>query len=124
MPGNKTILVAEDNDFNFLLLEKVLKLKDYKVIRATNGKEAVAICASNNDIDLVFMDLKMPVMDGFEALRSIKTFNQHLPIVANTAYSSAEDKEKTITAGFNGYVSKPVNKKDLYDLLDLILNSK
>ena len=124
LPGNKTILVAEDNDFNFLLLEKVLKLKDYKVIRATNGKEAVDICTSNNDIDLVFMDLKMPVMDGFEALRAIKAFNQHLPIVAYTAYSSAEDKEKISTAGFNGYVSKPINKKDLYELLDLILNSK
>jgi len=121
--GNQTILVAEDNDFNFLLLEKVLKLKDYKVIRAVNGKEAVDICAGNNNIDLVFMDLKMPVMDGFEALRKIKIFNPHLPIVANTAYSSAEDKDKIRSAGFNGYVSKPVNKNDLYDLIDLILNA-
>jgi signal transduction histidine kinase/CheY-like chemotaxis protein len=118
----KTILVAEDNDFNFILLDKLLKLKNFNTIRAVNGKEAVDICSSNPNIDLIFMDIKMPVMDGFEAFRIIRTFNTDLPIVANTAYSSAEDKEKVTSAGFTAYVSKPINKKELEDALGLIMN--
>lgn len=116
--GNKTLLIAEDDDINFLLLERILGLKNHKVIRACNGKEAVEICQHNSAIDLVFMDIKMPVMDGFEAFRQIRTFNQTIPIIANTAYSAIEDKERIMAAGFTNYLSKPLNKEKIFELLD------
>jgi signal transduction histidine kinase/CheY-like chemotaxis protein len=119
---NETILIAEDDDINFLLLEKILQLKNYKILRAVNGKEAVEICKNNTTIDLLFMDIKMPVMNGFEAFELIRGFNQNLPIIANTAYSSFEDKEKIINAGFTNYISKPLNKNEIFYLLSSIFN--
>jgi signal transduction histidine kinase/CheY-like chemotaxis protein len=116
--GTETILVAEDDDINFMLLERILLLKNYTIIRAVNGKEAVQTCKANPHIDLIFMDIKMPVMDGFEAFKLIRTFNKNIPIVANTAYSSTEDKENILTFGFNNYLSKPINKTEIFDMLD------
>ncbi|WP_161805891.1 response regulator [Pedobacter sp. Hv1] len=117
--AHKTILVAEDDDINFLLLEKILRLKNYHVIRAVNGKVAVDLCKDNLTIDLIFMDIKMPIMNGFEAFKMIRTFNQTIPIIANTAYSSPEDKERIMNAGFTDYLSKPLNKEKIFEVLDL-----
>ncbi len=121
--GNETILIAEDDDINFLLLERILRLKDYTVLRAINGKEAVDICQDNDEINLVFMDIKMPVMNGFEAFEVIRKSNSSLPIIANTAYSSLEDKEDIKKAGFTGYISKPLDKNQIHQLLDGIFGS-
>ncbi len=121
--GNETILIAEDDDINFLLLERILRLKDYTILRATNGKEAVDICQDNEDINLVFMDIKMPIMNGFEAFEVIRKSNSSLPIIANTAYSSLEDKEDIKKAGFTGYISKPLDKNQIHQLLDGIFGS-
>ncbi|MES2419244.1 MAG: ATP-binding protein [Bacteroidota bacterium] len=118
--GNETILIAEDDDINFLLLDRMLRSQNFKVIRAVNGKEAVEICQSNTHIDLVFMDIKMPIMDGFEAFNLIRIFDKNLPIIANTAYSLAEDKEKIIAAGFTNYISKPLNKGEILGLVNHI----
>lgn len=117
--GHKIILIAEDDDINFLLLEKILQLKKYHTIRAVNGKIAVDICKENPAIDLVFMDIKMPIMNGFEAFQLIRTFNQTIPVIANTAYSSPEDKEKILSAGFTYYLSKPLSKEKIFEVLDL-----
>lgn len=117
---HKTILIAEDDDINFLLLEKILQLKkNYHTIRAVNGKIAVEICRENTDIDLIFMDIKMPIMNGFEAFHVIRTFNYTIPIIANTAYSSPEDEEKIMNAGFTGYLSKPLNKEKIFEVLEV-----
>lgn len=121
--GRETILIAEDDDINFLLLEKILQLKNYKVIRATNGKEAVQICEVNPKIDLVFMDIKMPIMNGFEAFSIIRKSNINLPVIANTAYSSLEDKEQIAKAGFTNYISKPLSKNEVYKLLDTVFGT-
>lgn len=118
--GYETILIAEDDDINFLLLERILQQKNYTIIRANNGKEAVDLCEANEKIDLVFMDIKMPIMDGFEALNIIKKLNLNIPIIANTAYSSLEDKEQIKQAGFTDYISKPLNKDQIHRLLDTI----
>lgn len=115
---NQTILIAEDNDINFMLLQRILLLKNYNVLRAANGKLAVDICKENQSIDLIFMDIKMPIMDGFEAFKIIRTFNQTIPIIANTAYSSTEDKEKILNEGFTNYISKPINKVEIFEMLD------
>ncbi|MFA6276349.1 MAG: response regulator [Pedobacter sp.] len=117
---NETILIAEDDDINFLLLKKILQLKNYKILRAKNGQEAVEICTNNANIDLVFMDIKMPIMNGFEAFELIRQFNKTIPIIANTAYSSFEDKEKIINSGFTNYISKPLNKNEIFYLLSSI----
>ncbi len=116
--GHETILIAEDDDINFLLLQRILQLKNYNIIRACNGKEAVEICEANQLIDLVFMDIKMPIMNGFEAFTRIRESNVSVPVIANTAYSSLEDKEQIKQAGFTDYISKPLNKDQIHQLLD------
>ena len=116
-----TILIAEDEAINFLFLEILLKKQidlGCAIIHAKNGAEAVEICKKNDDINLVLMDLKMPVMDGFEAVKLIKEIRPKLPIVAQTAFSSIEDKEKVFAAGFNDFLSKPINKEALLDVIN------
>jgi signal transduction histidine kinase/CheY-like chemotaxis protein len=116
--GNETILIAEDDNINFLLLKKILQLRNYTVLRANNGQEAVDICKANKDIDLVFMDVKMPVMNGLDAFKIIKKFNPDLVVIAQTAYSSSEDKEMILNLGFKNYITKPLNKEKIFELLD------
>jgi len=116
-----TILIAEDEAINFLFLEILLKKQidlGCAIIHAKNGAEAVEICKKNDDINLVLMDLKMPVMDGFEAVKLIKEIRPKLPIVAQTAFSSIEYKEKVFAAGFNDFLSKPINKEALLDVIN------
>jgi CheY-like chemotaxis protein len=119
-PNYETILVAEDDNINFLLLKKILEIKKYTVLRAVNGQEAVDICRENSDIHVVFMDIKMPVLNGFEAFKIIHSFNPNLPVIAQTAYSSGEDYEKIMQLGFSGYISKPLDKSKIYELIDTI----
>jgi len=116
-----TILIAEDEAINFFFLEILLKKQidlGCAIILAKNRAEAVEICKKNDDINLVLMDLKMPVMDGFEAVKLIKEIRPKLPIVAQTAFSSIEDKEKVFAAGFNDFLSKPINKEALLDVIN------
>lgn len=119
-----TILIAEDDNINFLLFQKVMKAKNYKIIRAENGQEAVDICFNNPNIDLVLMDIKMPIMDGFEALEKIAPIRPNLPIIAQTAFSSNEDKDRILKAGFTDYITKPINRERLFEIIDVILKKK
>lgn len=114
--NKKAILIADDNDLNFMNLNEMLKSFTIKVFRAHNGNEAVSIC-QNSKIDLVFMDLKMPVMNGFDATKEIKEFCPDLPIIAQIAYHTSKDKEKAVKAGFDNIISKPINEK----LLDRLI---
>lgn len=120
--ANKTILIVEDDSINFLLLKKILESKDFKTLKAVNGKEAVAICRENTNIDLVFMDIKMPVMDGFQAFKIIHSFNPDLPIIAQTAHSSNEDKENIMQMGFTNYITKPLDKEKVFEILNDVFN--
>ena len=115
---DKIILIAEDDNINFLLLKKILQIKNYTILRAANGQEAVDICTQNPDINLVFMDIKMPVKDGYRAFEEIKIFRPNLPVVAQTAHSSSEDKERIMKAGFTDYITKPLEKEKIYELLE------
>lgn len=110
----KTILVAEDDDANFLLLQKALERTNATIIHAENGKEAVNICKENKDIDVVLMDIRMPIMDGIEATSQIKMTNNNLPIIVQTAFTMSTEKEKSFKAGCDDYISKPINIKELY----------
>ncbi|MCL9808430.1 response regulator [Flavobacterium luminosum] len=116
-----TVLVAEDDNINYLLIENLLIRKDFNVIRAKDGIEAVELYQKYPQIDLVLMDIKMPRMGGYEAFEKIKEINAELPIIAQTAFSSSEEIEKINTFGFSGYITKPIDKATLYDLISEIL---
>jgi PAS domain S-box-containing protein len=107
------ILVAEDDDFNYKYLEIVLKRENYFVLHAANGSEAVDICHSNPEVNLILMDMKMPVMGGLEATRRIKAVFPDLPIIALTAFVSARDESEALDAGCIEFLTKPVNKPRL-----------
>lgn len=108
----KTILIAEDDRYNFLFLREALQLEDYIVLHACNGKLAVEMCISNYDISLVLMDFKMPVMDGGTAARLIKQIRPDLPIIAQTAYLNHSDHQ-IMFKDFDEIMNKPVRLDEL-----------
>jgi CheY-like chemotaxis protein len=110
----KKILVAEDNDSNFILMSYILK-KYYQYDRAKNGQEAVEM-VDKEKYDIVLMDIKMPVMDGLEATKAIKEKQPDLPIVALTANAFDSDRQLAFEAGCVDFLSKPVSS-------DLCLNT-
>jgi PAS domain S-box-containing protein len=116
----KTILIAEDEDSNFMLLEHVLADQNFIILRANNGAEAVEICKTT-EIDLVLMDIKMPVLDGYEATKLIRVFNSNLPIIALTAYSTKYDKVNAIESGCNDHIGKPFRRATLINKISEFL---
>jgi len=114
-PVKKVILVAEDVESNFKLIRYFLTGSNAEILHAYNGKEAVEKCLSTGKIDLILMDIKMPVMDGYTAVKLIRENNATVPIIAQTAY--ADDKEKAIECGCSGFISKPFDKKGLFKVL-------
>ena len=103
----KTILIAEDNDSNYILMTYILK-RNYNLLRARHGGEAVEMVA-NNEVDMILMDIKMPIMDGLEATQKIKQVRPDLPIIALTANAFESDRAQALSAGCNDFLSKPVN---------------
>jgi PAS domain S-box-containing protein len=117
-PSDKPlILIAEDDDSNYKYIEIVLQYASYNVIRAENGYEAVECCHKYPELSLVLMDIKMPMMDGFEATRQIKTFRPDLPVIALTAHVTAEDRNAAMASGCNEYITKPVSKTTLLEII-------
>ena len=108
------ILIAEDNDSNYLLIKKLLK--DNQLTRAITGVEAIEKIKAQT-FDIVFMDMRMPVMNGLEATSLIREFNQTTPIIALTANAFDSDRENALAAGCNHFMTKPVKKRELTDLL-------
>ena len=112
----KKILIAEDNDSNFILMTYVLKDK-YEYKRARNGEEAVEM-ASTGVFDLVLMDLKMPVMDGFQATMAIKALQPSLPVIALTANVFDVDRQNAEAAGCDDFLAKPINREKCLALIE------
>lgn len=108
--GSKTILIAEDEEYNYLYLVHLLQKMDIKIIRTQNGLETIEICKSDPSIDLILMDIKMPVMDGYTAAKLIKAFRPQLPIIAQTAYALDSEVKKFEGPAFDDYITKPINK--------------
>ena len=119
MQNSQTILIVEDENINYLYLNASIKTFALNVvcIHAKNGKEALDIVEMNSDIDLILMDLKMPIMSGFEATKLIKKVRPNLPIIAQTAYVSVSDRALAKTIGCDGFLPKPINKEDLLIVL-------
>jgi PAS domain S-box-containing protein len=113
----KTILVAEDETNNFLLIREFLSDPGMNIIHAENGLDAVNISKNRSDIDFILMDIKMPVMDGIEAARQIKIMKPGLPIIAITAYAYDTDKKRLLDSGFDDYLPKPLKREALVKLV-------
>jgi two-component system, cell cycle response regulator DivK len=117
------ILIAEDEDSNYTVLKMLLERKlNAEVVRARDGLEAVELTRTNANLSLVLMDIKMPVMDGFEATGIIKTERKELPIIAITAYGLSGDEHKALSAGCDDYVSKPIQTTILFEKIKFFLN--
>ena len=116
---DKKVMIADDDVRNIFSLSKVLESAGMTVVSATDGKEALEQLKKNADIDIVLMDMMMPEMDGYDAMRAIRTMSGmiKLPIIAVTAKAMAEDRQKCIDAGASDYITKPVDKDQLMSLL-------
>lgn len=114
---NLKVLVVEDDEASYQLINASLKLLDINLLRAKNGQEALQIYDQNIDLKLVLLDIQLPGMDGYEVLIELKKRKPDLPIVAQTAYSMIDDREKCLEAGCNEYLSKPLNLQKLRDLV-------
>jgi len=119
-----SILVAEDNAVNRRLIEMMLKKIDCRVVLAENGKEAVErFAASPGDFDMILMDIQMPEMDGFEALKTLREMGYaEIPVVAMTAHAMKEHREECLAAGMDDYLSKPIRKPALHKILRRFLS--
>ena len=111
------ILIAEDVESNYLYLKAVLSKLNATIFWAKNGVEAIEIC-EKNAIDLVFMDLQMPEMNGYEATEILKKKFPLLPIVAQTAFAMSDDREKALDSGCDDYLAKPIKSKDLLNVVE------
>lgn len=119
---DKTILIAEDEDSNYKLLEVMLRKTHVRIIRAYNGKQAIDYVLGGNDVDLVLMDVRMPVMNGYEATEHIKKYEPKLPVIIQTAFALSGDRETSFEAGCDAYLSKPINANELYRLMKKFFN--
>ena len=113
-----TLLIAEDNESNYTLFQAMLK--DYNLIHAWNGEQAIDLF-NKYQPDLILMDLKMPIVDGYEATRVIREKNQSIPIIAVTAFAFAEDEERVKQSGFSSYIAKPIKPDKLIACINTYL---
>ena len=119
----RTILIVEDEEINFQYMQDLLSVNGLHILRASNGAEAVEICSQNENIELVLMDIKMPLMDGYQATKEIKKARAGLPVIAQTAYAMIEDKIKAKEAGCDDYLSKPIARTQLFHMLNHYLQT-
>lgn len=110
-------LIVEDDKTSDLLASTILKKICYEILHAKTGIEAIKICKNNPDLNLILMDIKIPDINGYEATRQIRQFNKNIIILAQTAFAQTYDRKKAIESGCNDYISKPLNKKKLIELI-------
>ena len=112
------ILIVEDQEASDLLLTIPLERQGHQLFHAADGRAAILLCREHPEIDLILMDIKMPNMDGYEATRQIRIFNKEVIIISQTAYALAGDREKSINAGCNEYLTKPIDMEKLRSLVE------
>jgi len=115
------ILIAEDDRISYEYLKEILRDEKAEIFLAKTGFEAVEICKNNDDINIVFMDIKMPVMDGREATKEIKKIRPDLPVIAQTAYALDDERETILHEGFDAYLAKPIQRKEVQTILEKFL---
>ncbi|MDA3952608.1 MAG: response regulator [Bacteroidales bacterium] len=117
------VVIAEDEQINFLFLKAVLKPTKAKIIWTKTGRETIDVCNSEK-VDIILMDIKMPDLNGLEATSEIKKTFPNLPIIAQTAYAMEEDEEASIEAGCNDYISKPIRPERLLTIMSKYIKIK
>jgi len=115
-PGTK-ILIVEDDEFSFQFFNVIFRDRGPELIRAKNGEDALKIFRENDDINLILMDIQIPVIDGYEVTRRIRKMDSDIPIIAQTAFAQDENEIKCFEAGCTAYISKPINMRKLLELV-------
>ena len=115
--NHMTVLVAEDDDANFRYINHILKSLNLDILHAVNGLEAVEICRNNSNISIILMDIKMPRMNGYDAIKEIKAFRPDIPIIVQTAFAMEGEREKAMKLGCQDYISKPFGKDELISMI-------
>jgi CheY-like chemotaxis protein len=123
LKGRK-ILIVEDDLSSRLYLNKILEKVGVIILNAGDGQEAVNVAFNNPDLDIILLDIQLPVLDGYSALIKIREFRKDVIIIAQTAYGLLGDKEKILNSGFNDYVIKPILAQNLIDKLVTNLSRK
>jgi len=113
------VLIVEDVQESADLLKLILRDHANEIIIARDGKQALSIFEKNNDLDLILMDFKLPQMDGYETTRIIRKQNKDVVIIAQTAYASARNEKSALEAGCNAYITKPIYKHELFNLIKM-----
>jgi CheY-like chemotaxis protein len=113
----KKILIVEDDQSSRLYLNKILEKVGVVILNAGDGAEAVSVALDNPDIEIILMDIQLPVMDGYTALSKIRESRKDVIVIAQTAYGLLGDKEKILNSGFNDYIIKPILSQNLIDKL-------
>ncbi len=122
---DKTILIVEDIDTSIKFFDAALKKSQAKLLWAANGEEAMAIINNNlGKIDLVLLDLNLPGINGFDVLKHIRSLDNELPVIVQTAYLFSGEKKTSISMGANGFISKPIQLNDLLYNIAKYLNPK
>lgn len=119
--SNKTVLIAEDVNDNFLFLKTYLRKTKINVLWAKDGQEAIDMCAKDSTINIVLMDIRMPNVDGYEATAEIKKSNPKMPVIAQTAYALNSDYQKVFDSGCDDYITKPILGASLLDKMAVFL---
>jgi len=120
--NQKTILVAEDDESNYLLIREILKRTRVNLIRAKDGIEVVELALQHNPPDLILMDIQLPGRTGYEATKLIKAARPGIPVIAQTAYAMSSEREKSYQSGCDGYLSKPIKVQEFFSLLSMYLD--
>mgnify|MGYP000870769162 FL=1 len=120
--SDKCILVVEDVDTNYFYISSLLEKMNARVIRAANGRRAVEMCKTDSSINLVLMDIELPVLNGYEATREIKKLRPGLPVIAQTAFAMAGERERSEEAGCDEYLAKPIRKDDLLETISKFIS--
>ena len=115
--SSKTIILAEDEEFNFIVLEDLLDETRIKIIRAINGKEVLEILEGGTKIDLILLDIQMPIMSGYEVCPILKNKYSAIPVIAQTAYVMAEDEKHLLELGCNDIITKPIDFDELLEMI-------
>ena len=114
---NITIMIVDDEENNWLFMLNTLRPSNANLIWARVGQEAIDIVESGEKIDVILMDMKMPIMDGYETTRAIKKINNTIPVIAQTAYAQPKEKARCLEAGCDAYISKPIITDRLIKLI-------
>jgi len=124
MVAEKTVMVVEDDEISYKYLYELLSRMNLRLVHVTNGADAVNSIKVNPEISLILMDLQMPGMDGIQTTSEIRKFNKKIPIIAQSAYTMAGKKKMALEAGCNGYITKPVKREELVNVIFKYLHNE